>query len=570
MTPAIVPANIFRRSFLSCLLLLTACNRAEEGQLQFAQTSDQGARASHRSSQPAAVDDEGDLAAYAAQCEAVLGPIPEISFDPAKPTPGCKLTKIPVFYNGRLLAFDDNHDDDALLAERRDANRYTCDFPSLGGDFACSVGSVLVQCENPDNPNVQWVSLGRGVARDNPSYDRFIGAGLIGANEITGEMCFFFASNPDPESPLVLPRLSGDADSGEDLEPWLPPREMPGSCVSCHPNNDPWVLTPWLQPSYMRPVLTQGNYPVDLAGFELDEVMAARFIRPTDPLHKTMLPTALGAGRTADTEEEIIGADGRLLRRQYRPIGSSYVHNETLGQVKQRTGQRPESYDIPFRERLRLSSHETSCAAGCHALANEYSETLARDALDLNVASKHLSTMMQDNPKVTRAWMPPHGGPLDLARDAFSRAEHTIAAITECPIPKQLHSEPEVEVLCAAAAVEIRWQYRNDFGNVPGRDDVRFDVGFSHDGQARGISESSELEGVSMEAGASDDVTVWTDVAADADQYIVRIPFEADQASLHVDLQPKRFCFEEPDRRPFAFAPPRRVEIDLASACGRR
>src|SRR5262249_10913932 len=126
---------------------------------------------------PAPVDDGNDLSAYVKQCEAVLGKIPAISCDPAHPAPGTKVSKIPMFVNGRLLAFTGATSDEEqqLLAERRAANQYTCDFPSTGGQFECTVGSTLVEYQSPDNPNVQWVGLCRGVGHDNPGYDRFIG-----------------------------------------------------------------------------------------------------------------------------------------------------------------------------------------------------------------------------------------------------------------------------------------------------------------------------------------------------------------------------------------------------------
>lgn len=137
---------------------------------------------------PAPVDDGNQLPAYVAQCESVLGPVPEISCDPARPAPGTRVTRIPVFVDGRLLGFRTPVPaaDQAILARRAAAQDYTCDFPSLGGDFPCSVGSTLVHYQSPDNPNVQWVGLCRGIPTDNPGYDRFVGNGLIGANVKTG------------------------------------------------------------------------------------------------------------------------------------------------------------------------------------------------------------------------------------------------------------------------------------------------------------------------------------------------------------------------------------------------
>jgi hypothetical protein len=528
-----------------------------------------------RQSQPAPVDDENELVQYVAQCEAVLGKIPQISCDPENPAPGTTVTRIPVFVEGQLLGFGEHEEDRELLEARAQSGDYTCDFPSIGGDFACSVGSTLVSYRNPENPNVQWVGLCRGAEGDRPGYDRFIGNGLIGANEKTGEMCFFFGGNPDPEKPYALPHLTSDAPSSESLSPWLPPRDMPGSCLSCHPNNDPWVLTPWLMPSYMERVLTRDDYPLSLpAGVELEDVFAASHVKQTEVKHKTLLPEPLPEGRTAWTEEEIFDEMGELVRRQYRAVGSSYVDNEAKGLVKVRTGIRPDSWSVNFRERLQLQSPETSCANGCHALGNDYWGKLAQDSIG-NKASKYASPMMTTDSAPGFGWMPIYDMPLEQAADAYNgRGEETIPAITECPIPKQVDAEPTVSVTCNATGgqVEVQWTYLNDFGDVPGRDDVRFDVAIDEDDTYDlpfGVSTTSEFEGVMIETDEA--ATVIRDVAADQDggsNYRMTVPFGAGQSTLSVDLQPKRFCFEEPDRRPFAYAPPHRIIVDLAAACG--
>ncbi len=525
----------------------------------------------YRSERPAPVDDENDLALYISQCEAVLGPIPEISCDPDNPAPGTNVTRIPVFSDGLLLGFGGEWDDEEL-ARRAAEEDYSCDFPSLGGDFACSIGSTLVQYWNEDNPNVQWVGLCRGVGEDVPEYDRFIGNGLIGANTVTGEMCFFFGANENTDEEYVLPKLTADVESSADLEPWLPPGNMPGSCLSCHPNNDPWVLTPWLQPSYMTQLLTSDEYSMTLPeGVELTDVLAAQHVRQTSAKYKTLLPEPVPEGRTAWTEEEIFDEDGELMRRQYRAVGSSYVAAEAAGTVAARKGAVDPRWSINFRERLRLQPAENSCAKGCHATANSYFETLAYDSLGDKYAAKYLSESMSEG-TLTDTWMPLGGGPVDHWEEMFESAEATIPAITECPIPKRLEEPVEVNVTCGEDGVseaELRWSYVNDYGGVPSRDDVRFDVALSYGsgGSKLGIAGSDSPEGVRMEA-AGDSVTMLRDVAPEpgTNEYRVVVPFSNDAPLLHVDVQPKRFCFEEPDRRPFAYARPEAIRVE--ASCG--
>jgi hypothetical protein len=105
---------------------------------------------------------------------------------------------------------------------------------------------------------------------------------------------------------------------------------------------------------------------------------------------------------------------------------------------------------------------------------------------------------------------------------------------------------------------------------VPDRDDVRFDVAFGPADAApplRGASATSAREGARMEDGRGG--IVLRDVAPVEGTYEVTLPLQRSQERLRIDLQPKRFCFEEPDRRPFAYAPPHRVDVDIAAECGR-
>jgi hypothetical protein len=531
-----------------------------------------------RTQVPAPIDDENDLVAYVAQCESVLGPIPEISCDPARPAPGTRVTKIPVFVDGHLLAFGGEYaDDDAeLLSQRQESGEYTCDFPSLGGDFPCGVGSTLIQYANPENPNVQWMGLCRGVPGDTPSYDRFIGNGLIGANELTGEMCFFFGANPDRSKAYRLPRLASTAESAEALSPWLAPRDMPGSCLSCHPNNDPWIQTPWLQPEYMRRVLEDADFPLDLpSGVTLDDVLAARYIRQTPVAHKTLLPEALPPGRSSWTEEEIVDG-GRLLKRQYRAVGSSYVSNEAAGTVKARTGTLPASWSINFRDRLLLVEQSQACSRGCHAVANENFERLAKDSLRSAEGSKYYSNFADLSSLHESSWMPPFESNDDAAARTYAGGVALLRAITECPIPKQLSEPPTVSVSCSKdqsdrAQVQVLWKYDNDFGKVPGRDDVRFDVSLAFEGAGVGVNlgvAANQVEGIRMDAG--DNSRTIRDVAPELEDlgaYRLELAVPENAGAIVLALQPKRFCFEEPNRRPYAYAKPLNVTVDVRGAC---
>ncbi|MBV1858708.1 MAG: hypothetical protein KUG77_09880, partial [Nannocystaceae bacterium] len=82
-----------------------------------------------------------------------------------------------------------------------------------------------------------------------------------------------------------------------------------------------------------------------------------------------------------------------------------------------------------------------------------------------------------------------------------------------------------------------------------------------------GIAGSSTPEGVKMQSDAGD-IKVLRNVAPEPGtaEYRMVVPFSDDMPLTHVDLQPKRFCFEEPDRRPFAYARPEAVAVE--ASCG--
>jgi hypothetical protein len=111
--------------------------------------------------------------------------------------------------------------------------------------------------------------------------------------------------------------------------------------------------------------------------------------------------------------------------------------------------------------------------------------------------------------------------------------------------------------------IDVRFEYVNDFGGVPGRDDVRFDaaaLAAGVDGANLGLAAGTRLEGARVEE--ADGLRVVRDLAPiDGKSYLLRLRRDGARTAL---LQPKRYCFEEPGRRPFAYAPPRVVDL---SAC---
>jgi hypothetical protein len=137
------------------------------------------------------------------------------------------------------------------------------------------------------------------------------------------------------------------------------------------------------------------------------------------------------------------------------------------------------------------------------------------------------------------------------APQMVAAARPSIPAITECPIPRPLDT---AQLVRREGYVELTWTYANDYGGVPDRDDIRFDVAFSTTTLTShvGVSDAGATEGVRMDSSAQ--VEVLRDVRSgdDGATYVVRLPGEV----MSVKLQPKRYCFEEPDRRPFAYAPP--------------
>jgi hypothetical protein len=278
-----------------------------------------------------------------------------------------------------------------------------------------------------------------------------------------------------------------------------------------------------------------------------------------------MLPEPTPAGRSAWSEEEILDAHGEVLRRQYRIVGASYVDNEAQGGVQPRTGQKPETWFVNFRERIQLKPSAGTCSEGCHVMGNEHWINMAHDSLGTKY-SIYNTTQMLDTPLPGHEWMI-YGANQPTAAQLDDPNGYTIPAITECPLPKQLISDVEID--CNQGVAEVRFDYVNDFGGVPGRDDVRFDVAaLRTDAQSAaqlGLAAGTRLEGARLAdpADGSGDSVVRDLNAADGHGYLYTVRTGPDGPST-VLLQPKRYCFEEPSRRPFAYAPPRVIDI---SAC---
>ncbi len=438
------------------------------------------------------------------EARSVFGPIPSVSCADGMPlhaevhgnrieperTPGGGVRYVHQGFDGREVDVTDE------LAR--------CDKPSLANTdgHPCAVNSRLIRPRNPAN-DVEWVALCRkselgsrltGIDdywhASNPGFALL---GLIGFNRASGEVVFFDGSDFargasrrttfDGSRRYAPPGGKGyDDEAGRAVaaSTWLYGRRV--SCETCHDNKEPWIVTPHLK----------------ISRFGYDE--AAR-----DAAFGVDNPLPLVQPRSADSP--------------YRVIGTRFTK---LAVLSSRTFEDPSG----------------NCTA-CHTLTTDWTgNVLAYDAVGrTNPAQPYRAffdrlarfrTGFGAEEGGSRPWMAPGVGPgvgqgrhgkvddADWARiaDCINGTSQERCgyrpSYTACPAPESeatfcdtgtsprvpctgigdpngprglsvsvSHRAVEVDATGHSYRLaEIRWNYVNAFGDVPTRDDVRFNLAF--------------------------------------------------------------------------------------------
>ncbi len=376
------------------------------------------------------------------QCRAVLGAIPVVDCQEA--------AILPVRVNGKYMTYENGkffEDGKPTTWKPEDG----CDNPGMIGLMFAPFGPgnpkegclPNARLGGKKNGNVSWAWVCHNLRGYHEKTDKYDFVTLIGSNDETGETCFFghdfqLKEERKVHGLNVIPpgglHPHSESERKAASEFWEPTNTF--GCMGCHGLNHPWKVTPHTNQS------------------------------------------VVGGDGTMDIIPNIPNSKKRKPQWGFRIIGT--VHNNVLPDPGQWWGSRPKAI-FPKNDD---GSEDRTCTK-CHVLSDQLSVLrMARFATGLGELPqyKEKSEGFLIPPK---AWMPP-GGHADLndekkAQDAVRRYERaffdekwrvkTEEILTPCPAPANLPVEK-----ISSNKYGVRWEYANDYGAVPTRDDVRFEI----------------------------------------------------------------------------------------------
>lgn len=442
---------------------------------------------------PAAKETDVNLR-YADEVRSVFGPIPPFDVTqlgvvqrPDGWTSETASLFVEVDGNRVELKPNTNKPGNPLEFEHRDASGVIvkwsqdvklCDKPSLaGGVTPCGTASRIARFSKG---NVEWLALARKTrgaspltaepywSHANPDYALL---GYIGFNRVTGEVAFF---DGDPaqtfswDAPTVAPGGQGYSDEvGRSAASRIYDPTFTVNCAACHDNKEPRIVTPYIKQArvgYRKP--------------ELASAFSAG----------TLLPDLM-----------------RSERSPYRVVGSAYnlVHQGTI-------------------DGGRMVRDPSGRCTACHGLTNLNTARFASDAVARlgslpddtgpENAFRTAWALRTGDGKIHPWMLPPPDGN-SLARDPvapglsdsdwdrlralmLSPEPNALRVFTKAPAPESERDEatrladpfkPENFALVVQPNRDgagqkmpheftLSWTYLNGLGDVPARDDVRFDV----------------------------------------------------------------------------------------------
>jgi hypothetical protein len=524
------------------------------------------------------------------EARSVFGPIPHAD------CMASEATIVPVQVDGNIVDLRPNTEKSGhpLEFEHRDAAgnvvKWTegipkCDKPSLAGKVTyCGLNSRLNRVVKGD---VEWLFLCRKsnasleVERDaywlrsNPKFARL---GIIGFNRQTGEIVFFDGrkdrSEFDWSEPFVPPGGDSYADrAGRGAAEQIYDPTFQVQCSSCHDNKNPYVIDPHI--AVARVGYFSGEEDERAVAFSLGDYL-------------TNIP--------------------RQEDAPFRIIGSGYTSRYNVEIVRARTVRDP-----------------TGNCTTCHTLTTQLTgQRFAADAVALEPWISHPTFIQSVGLKYERhrfarvdahrtdwarrtgdgkihPWMVPEAGhDLSAQRPGISLVDWRTLSnclwgaggsecgyrplYTACPAPgagprgdgfgpRELSTVmvplPARET-GADRVLRVSWRYLNAYGNVPLRDDVRFNLAIKEtavppSGQVPSVSDYPSTDeakgntgnGMPGNLATSGSAALirnasyrghvkFTDPAASTDlrEYRVDIPASCNRRYL-VRILPKRFCFDQ-------------------------
>lgn len=524
------------------------------------------------------------------EARAVFGPIPD-----ADCTDSAART-IPLEIDGNVVDLkpNTNKTGSPLEFEHRDAAgnvvKWTksiakCDKPSLAGDVTyCGMNSRM---NRTVTGNVEWLSLCRKSSanlelepipywqKSNPKFARL---GTIGFNQQSGEIVFFDGrknlSEFDWRQPFVAPggRSYSDRDGRKAAEALYDPT-FQVQCSACHDNKSPYVVDPHI--SLARVGYHGGAKGREAAAFSLGDYLPKATRSETTPFR------IVGSGYTSTYNAEL--ARARTVRD---PAGNcTECHTLTTQVTGQRlaadaVAQEPSISDPSWAQILRLraermkldeiNAHRTDWAlrsgpGKIHPwMVPRDGSNVAAIGPQIDADDWHLlSNCLWEAGGEECGYRPLYTGcPAPGAQSGGDGSQPTGASVTVLPLPS---AEMDADRL-----LRLSWRYLNNYGGVPQRDDVRFDIAvrstlIPSSGEApsdRDYPSLDETRGenfiaVAGEVGTSDNATLvrnvsywghgrFTEPAPSTvpREFRIDLPVQCNRRYL-ARILPKRFCFDQ-------------------------
>ncbi|ESZ71315.1 hypothetical protein X727_08945 [Mesorhizobium sp. L103C119B0] len=519
------------------------------------------------------------------EARAVFGPIPE--GDCGSP----QMKVIPLEVDGNVVDLKPNptkpgsplefeHSNENGEVVKWTATLPRCDKPSLTGSSTyCGLNSRAVRVVRG---NVEWLFLCR---KSNISHEvstdpywtrsdpRFSVFGTIGFNRKSGEIIFFDGrkdrSEFDWSKPFVPPggrNYSDDIGRVAAEKIYDPTFQI--SCHACHDNKSPYVIDPHIEQSRVG---FRSARDSKSTAFSLGDFLPRRPRLPGAPFR------VVGSGYTGTYPNELSQA-----RTVEDPTGNCTSCHTLTTQITGRrfaadaVGYEPAVTSPTWVQLLELheeqtvyagiEAHRTDWAIGSSGI---HPWMVPGSGNDLSSGTPRLS--LEDWRKLSDClWGA--GGPECGYRPLYTR----------CPAPEAQDegsslADAEIRVLPPPPGEDVRtrvlrlsWTFRNSYGGVPERDDIRINVAVSagtipangdppQSGeypsieQAKGISVEA-ISGPVGSAGSSlwiENVSFaghkkWSDPAPSMSPrtFQIDLPGECNRRTL-VRLVPKRFCFDQ-------------------------
>jgi hypothetical protein len=530
------------------------------------------------------------------EARAVFGPIPDA--DCGK---GAATIRLEVDGNSVDLKPNPGKPGNPLEFEHRDAAgrlvKWTttvpqCDKPSLAGGFQDTYCPLNSRMSRVVRGKVEWVTLCRKTTGEinlstDPSWQssdpRFALLGTIGFNEESGEIVFFDGREDgfpfDWSKPFGPPggKSYGDG-AGRAASDVIYDTSFISECSFCHDNKNPHVVNP--------------HIGLKRVGYRDDALKAAFGL---DDGH---LPWFMEREKAQDAPFRVIGS---------AYTATYYADLRTARSVVDPTGHCTRCHLLTTQATGRRFAAD---AVGKKPFASNQQDPALQQEISVFKADAHFRTTWATEPGGIVPWMVLEGNELGGTTHQISDPDWEKLSeclwgnggsacgykplYTKCPKPESRESDsstgetpdPSGPTALAAAVVDepgsdrlrgkdvrVTWKYLNSLGDVPERDDVRFNIAIKEADIPEGQPEPSPRDYPTMDEVQSKQSTPidgdigrleagwliqnasyaghlrWTEPAPAAAPRDYRVDFPAVCGKRYlIRISPKRFCFDRSDQ----------------------